>query len=234
MISVAIIGRGNVGSHLYRAFNQVDRIDVTQVDSRNLKDIPNVDLIIIAVSDDAIAQVSSQLTNSLVVHTSGGTSILTLKNKGRKGVFYPLQTFSKDKTVDFSTIPLCLEAENEEDLKLLKELALTISTHIYHINSEQRKSIHASAVFVNNFVNHMYTMAYDICSAHQVPFEILQPLIQETASKIQHLPPSEAQTGPAIRNDEQTIQNHLHLLNKQQQEIYTKLTQSIQEYGKKL
>lgn len=234
MISVAIIGRGNVGSHLYRAFNQVDRIDVTQVDSRNLKDIPNVDLIIIAVSDDAIAQVSSQLTNSLVVHTSGGASILTLKNKGRKGVFYPLQTFSKDKTVDFSTIPLCLEAENEEDLKLLKELALTISTHIYHINSEQRKSIHASAVFVNNFVNHMYTMAYDICSAHQVPFEILQPLIQETASKIQHLPPSEAQTGPAIRNDEQTIQNHLHLLNKQQQEIYTKLTQSIQEYGKKL
>jgi predicted short-subunit dehydrogenase-like oxidoreductase (DUF2520 family) len=234
MISVAIIGLGNVGSHLYHTFNQVDKVEAIQVNSRNLKDIPNVDITIIAVSDDAIAEVSSQLTNSLVVHTSGGASLLALKNKGRKGVFYPLQTFSKDKTVDFSTIPICLEAENDQDTKLLEELALTISTHIYHINSEQRKSIHASAVFVNNFVNHIYTMAYDICNTHQVPFKILQPLIQETANKIQHLSPKEAQTGPAIRNDVQTIQNHLHLLNKQQQEIYTKLTQSIQEYGKKL
>ncbi|MFY0604243.1 MAG: DUF2520 domain-containing protein [Flavobacteriaceae bacterium] len=234
MISVAIIGHGNVGTHLYNALHIVKDVEVVQINSRDLTTLKKVDVTVIAVSDDAIGKVSANIENTLVVHTSGAVNIQVLKNSSNKGVFYPLQTFSKDSIVDFTTIPICLEAENKKDLMLLERLARMISSQVYHIDSEQRKNIHVAAVFVNNFVNHMYTMAYDICKEHHLPFEILQPLITETANKIQSLSPSEAQTGPAKRNDMQTIQNHLTLLNQQQQEIYTKLTQSIQNYGKKL
>ena len=157
-----------------------------------------------------------------------------LKNTGSKGVFYPLQSFSKEKTVDFTQIPFCLEAENKDDLSKLETLVSVLNGKIYHINSEQRKSIHVAAVFVNNFTNHMYTIADDICKQYDVPFEILTPLIEETSLKIKNLSPKEAQTGPAKRNDTETIQNHLNLLSRAQQDIYLKITQSILDYGKKL
>jgi len=234
MISVAIIGLGNVGTHLYHAFKSNSDIHVIHLNSRNLKDTSNVDIAIIAVSDDAITEVSKHLKAPLVVHTSGSASMDELQNIGSKGVLYPLQTFTKDKIVDFTNIPICLEAENGDDLMLLEKLASCVSKQVFHINSEQRKSIHVSAVFVNNFVNHMYTMAHTICNDHNVPFEILHPLIKETADKIKSISPIEAQTGPAKRNDAKTIKKHLDLLNQHQQEIYTKLTESIQSYGKKL
>lgn len=235
MISVAVIGLGNVGAHLYHAFKNAHGITAIQLNSRNLPDSLNVDIAIIAVSDDAIHDVSEQMkTIPLVVHTSGSANINELQGNGRKGVFYPLQTFTKGTIVDFTGIPICLEAQNKEDMQLLEVLAKNISNKIVHINSEQRKSIHVSAVFVNNFVNHMYTMAHAICTEHNVPFEILQPLIQETANKVKNISPLDAQTGPAKRNDIKTIQKHLDLLNKQQQEIYRKLTESIQAHGKKL
>ncbi|SDR89221.1 Predicted oxidoreductase, contains short-chain dehydrogenase (SDR) and DUF2520 domains [Polaribacter sp. KT25b] len=228
MISVLLVGKGNVATHLYDAFLNVDAVKVTQISSRELDKIPQADVTIIAVSDDAITEVSSKITNNFVVHTSGSVSINDLKNNTRKGVFYMLQTFSKDKNVDFSKVPFCLESESKEDYKLLETLAKSIGKKIYSINSEQRKTLHVAAVFVNNFTNHMYKIGNDICIENNVPFEILQPLIKETASKIEYLSPEKAQTGPAVRNDKRTIKNHLNLLDINQQEIYKILTKSIQ------
>jgi predicted short-subunit dehydrogenase-like oxidoreductase (DUF2520 family) len=234
MISIAVVGLGNVGTHLYTALAAKNDINAIHINSRKLLSLEKVDLVILAVADDAISEVSSQIKAPLVVHTSGGVSITKLQNVGRKGVFYPLQTFTKDQTVDFLNIPICLEVSKKSDIELLEKIASLLSNNVYHIDSEQRKRIHVAAVFVNNFVNHMYTIAYDICKEHNIPFDILQPLIQETALKIQQITPKEAQTGPAKRKDVQTLEKHLLLLQQQQQEIYTKLTQSIQTYGKKL
>lgn len=229
MISVVIVGNGNVANHLLQVFQTVKDLSVLQINSRNLTNIPTAAITIIAVSDDAIAEVSSKITNPFVVHTSGSVSLSALQNNTRKGVFYMLQTFSKDKPVNFQDVPFCIEATNENDLKTLETLAKLLSEKVYFINSEQRKALHVAAVFANNFANHCYQIADEICKTHQVPFEILHPLIQETALKIKVLSPKEAQTGPAIRNDQQTIQNHLLLLDSHQQEIYTILTKSIQD-----
>ena len=228
MITVLIVGSGNVAYHLYNAFLKVNTIDVTQINSRKLVDIPAADVTIIAVSDDAIAEVSSKINNSFVVHTSGSFAMNGLKTPYNQGVFYMLQTFSKNKEIHFSDVPFCLEAENEKDYQLLEYLAKSIGKKIYPINSEQRKIIHVSAVFVNNFTNHLYKIGNDICKENNVPFEILQPLIKETSEKIKELSPEKAQTGPAIRNDKKTIKNHLNLLNINQQKIYKILTKSIQ------
>jgi len=228
MISVLIIGNGNIATHLVKAFLGADTINVTQINSRELGTIPKATVTILAISDDAIATISSKIKNSLVVHTSGSFSMIDLKNTTNKGVFYMLQTFSKEKEMDFSTVPFCLEAENNEDYLILEKVARTIGVKIYSVNSEQRKALHIAAVFVNNFTNHMYKMGNDICIEHQVPFEILQPLIEETAVKVKTLLPEKAQTGPAIRNDKKTIKNHLDLLNNKQKEIYTIITKSIQ------
>jgi len=229
MISVLIVGKGNVANHLLKAFRWLKDISVLQIHSRNLINIPSVDITIIAVSDDAIGEVSSHITNPFVVHTSGSVSMEALQNKTRKGVFYMLQTFSKEKPVNFQEVPFCLEATNNDDLNTLERLAKLLSEKTYFINSEQRKALHVAAVFANNFTNHCYQIAAKICKTHQLPFEVLHPLIQETALKIKVLSPKEAQTGPGIRNDQQTIQNHLHLLDSHQQEIYTILTKSIQD-----
>jgi predicted short-subunit dehydrogenase-like oxidoreductase (DUF2520 family) len=257
MTKVSIIGSGNVAQHLIQAFqNKIvldSQIELVQVFARNKKSLTHLldsnritsdytqlqaaDVYIIAVSDDAIAEVSSQLPfeNQLVVHTSGTVPLSTLENKNRRGVFYPLQTFSKDKAVNFKTIPICLEAENEKDLQTLNQIASTISDAVYQINSEQRKALHVAAVFVNNFVNHLYQMGSEICDNNNVPFDVLKPLIQETANKIVSLSPKEAQTGPAKRNDRTTIEAQQQFLTDENQStIYTILTQSIQNNGKKL
>ena len=171
--------------------------------------------------------------NRFVVHTSGTASLETLDPKNKRGVFYPLQTFSKNKEIDFSEIPFCLETENESDYALLEAVAKSISNSVFSINSEQRKALHVSAVFVNNFTNHLYQIGQEICEEHQVPFEILKPLIQETAKKINILNPIDAQTGPAKRNDSSTIETHLeYLTSENQKNIYKLLTQSIQHNGK--
>jgi len=232
MISVLLVGKGNVASHLKTAFLNADTIRVTQISSRQLEIIPHADITIIAVSDDVITEVSSKIKNDFVVHTSGSVAMNDLKNNSKKGIFYMLQTFSKDKIVDFSEVPFCLEAEHIEDYKLLEKLAKSIGKKTYSISSKQRKTLHLAAVFVNNFTNHLYKIGNDICKENKVPFEILQPLIKETVSKIEHLSPKKAQTGPAIRNDKKTIQNHLNLLNQNQQKIYKTLTKSIQNGAK--
>jgi predicted short-subunit dehydrogenase-like oxidoreductase (DUF2520 family) len=229
MISVVIIGNGNVAHHLEKQFLNAENITVTKISSRNLNDIPKADITIIAVSDDAIAEVSEKIKNTLVVHTSGSFSMNDLKNTTKKGVFYMLQTFSKEKDVDFTKVPFCLEAGKEEDYLILVRLAQSIGHKIYAVNSEQRKALHIAAVFVNNFTNHLYNIGSDICEKHEVPFKILLPLIDETANKIKLLSPKKAQTGPAKRNDKKTIENHLNFLTAKQQKIYKMLTSSITE-----
>jgi predicted short-subunit dehydrogenase-like oxidoreductase (DUF2520 family) len=253
MIRITLIGSGNVAQHLIKAFSKSEAVEIAQVFSRkketlaslidydkivnDFEDLKEADLYIIVVSDNAISEVSQKLpfNNQLVVHTSGAASIETLDDKNRKGVFYPLQTFSKNKDIDLSVIPICLEAENTFDFRVLETVAKSISNAIFPINSEQRKALHVAAVFVNNFTNHLYQIGQEICDENQVSFEILKPLIQETAEKIKTLNPIDAQTGPAKRNDSSTIKAHLNYLTKENQKnIYKILTQSIQHNGKKL
>lgn len=253
MIRLTIIGSGNVAQHLIKAFSASSLVEIVQAFSRKKEALTHLldaekiitdfsvlketDLYIISVSDNAISEVSKQIPfqNKLVVHTSGTTSIDVLDSKNRKGVFYPLQTFSKNKAVDFSIIPICLEADNQEDYDILETTAKSISNAVFSISSEQRKALHVAAVFVNNFTNHLYQLGQEICEEHQVPFEILKPLIQETADKIKTLDPAEAQTGPAKRHDSVTTDAHLdYITDENQKNIYKILTQSIQNNGKKL
>ena len=253
MIQVVIIGSGNVAQHLISAFAKCETVVVIQAFARdknslthlldsnkitsNFTDLKEADLYIISVSDDAITEVSSKIpfTNKLVAHTSGSFSLDDLDNKNRKAVFYPLQTFSKNVAINFKEIPICLEAQNKEDYTILEKVAQNISKKTYKINSEQRKALHVSAIFVCNFVNHLYQIGNEICQENQLDFDILKPLIQETANKIMKLSPYDAQTGPAKRNDTQTINSHLNFLSDQnQKDIYKMLTKSIIDNGKKL
>ena len=157
-----------------------------------------------------------------------------LKTHKNHGVFYPLQTFSTQKSVDFANIPLCLEANKPEGLALLEQLAVKMGGPTHLIDSEQRKALHIAAVFVNNFTNHLYAIGESICQEHLVPFAVLQPLIAETADKIKSLSPLDAQTGPALRNDRNTLDNHLSLLTQEaQKKLYTSLTKSIQQLHEK-
>lgn len=254
MIKISVIGYGNVAQHLIDAFRQNAEVSIQQVFVREISNhvtysqeiefisdwnklVPS-DVIIIAVSDDAVAEVSAKipLKNQLIVHTSGSVSFEEMSEDNRRGVFYPLQTFTKGKKVNFNEIPICIESEFSADLEILKKLANSISEKTYIINSQQRKALHVAAVFVNNFANHLYQIGNEICQENQVPFEILEALISETAAKVQTLPPNEAQTGPAKRNDQRTIQAHLDFLKADisKQSIYKLLTQSIQENGKEL
>lgn len=253
MINIVILGGGNVAYHLTNALLKNDVVNVVQVYNRsiekincfknntsitnNLSDLKEADIYILAVSDNVISELSSALNfkSKLVVHTSGSMAMNELKSVSNKGVFYLLQTFSKERKIDFSTVPICIEAETEKDLILLETLAKSLSKNCYHINSNQRNSLHVAAVFVNNFVNHLYHIGHEICEQNKVPFEILLPLILETANKITTLSPLEAQTGPAKRNDTKTIEKHTAMLTKNQQDIYKLLTKSIYNtYGEKL
>lgn len=257
MVKIIIIGSGNVAQHLITAFqNSKDtggEIELVQVFSRKVNTVANgikadlittdladllpADLYIIAVSDDAISTVAAQLPfkNRLVVHTSGSAGIDALDDNNRRGVFYPLQTFTKNKAVNFKTIPICLESENSSDFRVLEKVAKIISDKTFAINSEQRKALHVAAVFANNFTNHLYQIASEICQENQVPFDILKPLILETAQKIMSISPQDAQTGPAKRNDLKTIEAHQSFITDKNREIiYQIITNSIQENGKKL
>jgi predicted short-subunit dehydrogenase-like oxidoreductase (DUF2520 family) len=247
MISVSILGAGNVGTHLMRAVQSAKNLNLVQWYSRNpksvkfpIKDIEfchdlerlkMADVYIIAVSDKAISDLSKQLPfeNRLVVHTSGSVAMKHLDIKHRRGVFYPLQTFSLTSEVAFSEVPFCIETMQKEDSKFLKTLANEMGSPSYMINTEQRQALHLSAVFVNNFTNQMYRIAHELSDFKSINFEVLNPLILETAKKVQHISPYSAQTGPAKRNDQVTIKQHLRTLEShpEYQSIYELLTNSI-------
>lgn len=250
---MVIVGTGNVAKHLFDAFIQSENVLVNQVIGRNKSQLKYFekrtkttsnfekaypsDILILAVSDDVIGELSLYFkkSNALVVHTSGSVVMETLTSQ-RKGVFYPLQTFTEGQKIDFETIPICIEAKDRNDLTLLEELANSISGQVHQISSEQRKSLHIAAVFVNNFTNHMYQIGKEICEENDIPFEILMPLIRETFNKIERISPKEAQTGPARRNDLKTLHAQLAFLKKKEhREIYKIMTNTIKAaYGKEL
>ncbi len=252
MIDVVLLGTGNVATHIYTAMSALDEVTIIQVYGRNeeallpfdktgetttsLSRLKKADLYIVAITDDAIADFSDSLlfNDRLVVHTSGSVSMDSLSTRNRRGVFYPLQTFSRELDIDFTGIPICIEAENREDLELLRSLGKALTGNVSEITSEQRGTLHLAAVFVNNFVNYLYRVGDDILTKQSLPFDLLKPLIFETARKIEQLSPEEAQTGPAKRHDQKTIGNHLHLLDgSPYKELYTALTEAIgKTYGK--
>ena len=245
MIKVVLLGSGNIAFHLAKVFEQAKNIELIQLYRRNekndylfdssipktesLNELKKADVYIIAISDDQIAKLSKQLKfkEGLVVHTSGSVHMNQLKCTAHKGVFYPLQTFSKDKTMNYSSIPFCLETEFLNDMTLLKIIANAISDHVYEIDSFQREKLHIAAVFANNFSNYMFKIAKDVCDNNQISFDLLKPLISNTANKLNLIDPKDAQTGPAKRNDKKIIQKHLQQLKGDQKELYAIISKSI-------
>ncbi|MDB5110061.1 MAG: oxidoreductase [Mucilaginibacter sp.] len=247
---ITIIGSGNVATHLAAAFKNAGHV-IVQVYSRNIQNAAllayhvkaeaiddlnavneETDLFVIAVKDDIIGKIAEQLAKyqKLMVHTSGATDLYALLAfSDNAGVFYPLQTFSKVKEVDFSKVPLCIEGANETITTQLTQLAQDISQSVYTVNSEKRKTLHLAAVFACNFPNYLYNLAQQLLMQQGMEFDMLRPLILETAQKVQNKLPAQVQTGPAIRNDENTMAFHLQLLNHQPQlqQLYTLLSQGI-------
>ncbi len=246
---IAIIGAGNVATHLglallkagqpldciYNRGEERGRVLASLLSVKYINDLAllnQYDLIIVAVSDDAISVVANQLKgcSSLVVHTSGSISVSSLSAVGANiGVFYPLQTFSKQHKVDFSTIPICIYSATEEYCKKLCTLAGQLSSSVHIINDDQRRKIHIAAVLVNNFSNYLYTKAFDFLARNDLPVQLLVPLIIETALKIEEMPPIEAQTGPAKRGDMETITRQLGFLENDNalRDLYKMITNGI-------
>ncbi len=252
-MNITIIGAGNVGYHLSQRLVEVGH-RIQQIFSRktdkviriskiikaepidNLSSVKKgADLYILAVKDDAIGSVAEKIRkkipgNSWVVHTSGSTPSTVLEPYFENyGVFYPLQTFSMNRMAEFTDIPFLVDANKELMKERLYSLAETISPKVYRIDDEARAKIHVSAVFVNNFTNHLYAIAEDMLRSEELPIEVISPLIQETAKKIRFHSPQTVQTGPAVRGDEATIQRHLEYLEKfpKYKEVYELLTGSI-------
>ncbi len=256
MLNIVLIGAGNVGFHLGHILVEKNQ-KIVQIFSRKtknakqlaqslnssyttqLKEIrPNADLYILAVSDAAIEWVAAALAQiplsqkALVVHTSGATPSTVLKPYFKQyGIFYPLQTFSKSRVSNFDNIPICIHANRQPLRRKLEKLAQLLSPKVYLVDDQQRAILHVAAVFVNNFTNHLFQVGETILEKENLSFDILKPLIQETAEKIKQHPAKKMQTGPAIRGDQNTIDKHLDFLNKYPdfQELYQRLTTSIQQ-----
>lgn len=246
-MKIVIIGSGNVAYHLAKAFTQ-NNIEVSQIFGRNevelnkiseelnipysTKELADADLYLISVSDSAVEQVSDLIKTekALVAHTSGSLPIETLNGDYRKASFYPLQTFSKTKNLNYSKIPFFIEAENQIDEKSLFELASLISDNVETSDYEKRKYIHLTAVFACNFVNHLFARAKEISDSQDLDFNYFIPLIDETVEKIHHLEPKSAQTGPAVRGDERVLKLHEVLItNEEHRKIYNTMNESIQK-----
>jgi len=248
---ISIIGSGNVATHLALAlFNrghvigQIWSRDIThakmlsdRVQAQPINDLSQLDtnayVYILAISDDALYEVAPtlRLGDSLVLHTSGATPIDVLKtSSSRYGVLWSPQTFVRDVALDYGELPFCIEGNTPQVEEDIKEFIGMISTHIYHTDFQQRQYLHLSAVLVNNFTNCLYGMAQQICGEHDIPFEILHPIITTTAQKVRWGDVRFQLTGPAIRKDKKTLQAHRALLADDPQllKLYNDLTRLIQ------
>lgn len=248
---VVIIGAGNVATHLGKAikkagFQILQIVSRTESSARELGTLLGVpftssvgdlnkeaDLYIVSVKDDAITSALTTFTlpeNALVVHTAGSVPMEILKDfSSRIGILYPLQTFSKKKNVDFSQIPVYIEANNDDIANRLLQFASTFSTRAKLVNSENRAKVHLAAVFACNFTNNLYSIASDILEKAGLEFDDMLPLIAETTEKIKVLHPRAAQTGPAIRRDSKVIEKQLNALEGREKQIYKLITESIQD-----
>ena len=253
-LNIVLIGAGNVGFHLGKKLFE-EGIIIQQVYSRKktkakrlaklvhaeaVNELNQIskkgDLYILAIPDSVIGTVAKNLakiipSSKLVVHTSGATPSTVLKPFFKNyGIFYPLQTFSIAKEVDFQNIPICVDSNLKKHRIFLEKLGNKISKNVHLINDKERAILHVAAVFVNNFSNNLFTIGAEITKKENLPFEILKPLIQETVKKIANHSPSDMQTGPAKRGDKNTIDQHLKYLNSHFPEyaiIYKMMTQNI-------
>lgn len=255
--NVIMIGAGNLATQLALCLHEKG-ITVKQVFSRtpesaqklaqkvnaryttNLSELDkNADLFLIAVKDSAILEILENIRleeDQLIAHTAGSVPMNILSGFTLNyGVFYPLQTFSKNRRIEFSDIPICIEANHPSNLVKLQFLAEKLSNTVRQINSDERKTLHLAAVFANNFVNHFYALSAQILQDKKLKFDLLKPLIHETAAKIATMQPIEAQTGPAKRNDQNVIQDHLKMLHEKPEfrKIYSFVTESIFQFHQK-
>lgn len=252
-MNITIIGSGNVAWHLapelensgHKIESVYSRItsnakaltarlyDATIASSLDFSNSKSL-LFVIAVADDAIEEIAKELVlpeEAIVVHTSGSKplSILGYLPTDDIGVFYPLQTFSKSKRLNFSEIPILIEAETKQTSKLLFSMAKSISKNVKEVNSLDRKALHVSAVFACNFTNHMFTIAKTLMDEKDLDFNLLKPLITETINKSLALGPNNAQTGPAKRHDVDLLENHMQYLSEHEDyaAIYQQISQQI-------
>ena len=249
-MNIVLLGSGNVATHLGQALKKEGH-NILQIWSRNQVNAKKLadklgaeaasqlslvnlsaDIYILAVSDDAIREVAKALPihHQLLVHTSGSTDLAILEGLSSKiGIFYPIQTFSKAKKIDFKKVPIAIEGNSPHTLHMLATLAESLSEKVIEMNSIQRTTLHMAAIFACNFTNHMYHIADEILQKQHLNFDLLRPLIAETAKKVQKYNPSDMQTGPAIRGDQTILNKHLELLknNPAVLQLYQQLSQSI-------
>lgn len=251
---IAMIGAGNLATNMGLALKKAGH-DVVQVYSRTMESASTLanqlgcayttnveevtcdaDLYVFSVKDDVLESLAQQIGKSrggaLFVHTAGSMPLDVFKGCAKHyGVFYPMQTFSKNKPLDFKEIPCFIEAESESSLETLHKLGATISNRIYKLDSNRRKYLHLSAVFACNFANHCFDIAAEILEKHGIPFGVMLPLIDETAQKIHYMSPFDAQTGPAIRYDENVMKKHEVLMDEEPlyKDIYKLMSKSIHE-----
>ena len=253
---IALIGRGRLATNLLPALQQAGH-DVTSVNSRTLEELPQqADVYIISVKDSALREVIAHATkgreDQFFVHTAGSMSVDVFEGYcSRYGVFYPMQTFSKERQVSFREIPIFIEAGGSgkaavdgktadhttsadataETSGVLRVLADSVSQKVYELSTADRKYLHLAAVFACNFANHCYALAADVLAKKGLPFDVMLPLIDETARKVHGMHPQDAQTGPAVRYDENVISMQSNMLADEPvlQDIYRLLSKSIHQ-----
>jgi predicted short-subunit dehydrogenase-like oxidoreductase (DUF2520 family) len=255
-LNIVIIGAGNVAQHIADSFSSHSNLKLVQVFNHQVSKqaksfakkyncnivadyaaiITNADLYIIAVKDDAIVEVANNLKSlklkGLVVHTSGSINLNVLKGVSKNiGVYYPLQTFSKDVKINWKTTPLLIEGNTKIGLQRLQKIAITLSNTVKEVKSNQRLQFHLAAVFVCNFTNALYVSAFELIEKSSTikDTRLLMPIMNSTFLKLQELSPINAQTGPAVRNDKVVMKKHLELLkdNKQLSILYKLLSELI-------
>ena len=251
-LKILLIGAGNVAWHLGPAL-QHSGYNVLQVYSRTRESaeklgtrmgIPythrmdaishEADMILMSVPDEAIESVIAKLQGEYKywVHTAGSIPAAVFEGRAEHyGVFYPLMTFTVDRPLDLGGVPICLESNNTEIKEVLERMANSLSGRAYHIPFEDRKKLHLAAVIAANFSNHMYQLAGDYLAGEGLDFDMLKPLIRETAEKVMTIPPGKAQTGPARRMDQKVIDSHLEQLarNPELQNLYIFVSDSIRK-----
>ena len=254
-MKVSFIGAGNVATHLSKALaaagnNIVGVFTRTLASSQNfaeihncaiartLSELPEADLYVFSIKDDALAEVVEDFgklhRDGLCLHTAGSVPMEVFQSYvSRYGVLYPMQTFSKNRTLNFSEVPLFIEANSDSDITVLSDLAHSISKKVYPLNSESRQLLHLAAVFACNFSNHCFAIAADILHKANLPGDLLLPLIEETCAKLHDIPAVLGQTGPAVRFDQKVMNYQLGLLGNDElrKDIYQLMSRSIHEYA---
>ena len=254
-MNIVLVGAGNLATNLAHALlksgHQISTVFSRTIQSAmqlativgaspvdNIDNLPSgADIYIVAVKDDVIEKVTTAISfrfpEALIVHTAGTVSIDNVKST-RRGVFYPMQTFSKERIVDFRNIPIFIEAVFEKDVELLTDLANSLSNNVMILDGDKRKILHLAAVFCCNFSNHCSAIAEFILNHYNIPFNVMLPLINETTNKLQHCSPKSAQTGPAVRNDKSVMDAHLDILRNNGldnfYDIYKLMSLSIQRF----